>query len=477
MIGQTISHYKILEKLGEGGMGVVYKAEDTRLQRDVALKFLPPEMTFDKAAKRRFVHEAQAASGLDHPNIAVVHEVDETRDGRSFICMTYYPGETLRQKIDRGSLGVNQAVEITIQIAEGLRRAHGAGIVHRDIKPANVLVTNEGVVKIVDFGLAKLVSDTRSSKSGRLAGTAAYMSPEQVRGEAADRRNDLFSLGVVLYEMIAGVRPFIGDYEAAIFYSILHLEPEPISKLRPEIPPAVVRIIDKLLRKDPQSRYQDAGGLVDDLNALRSGVRPAATGRFTNALRSPRSRPRTVVSVLGLIVLVGIFSWVTLTRITHSSFRFEPSKYVVVADFENQTGDSVFNHSLTQAMKVALRQSAYLNLMSSDRIPEALQRMRLSADHRLDETTALSLARREGGAVLVAGNISQLGTSYVLTCKIIDPGSGELLELLHREVPRVESVLSEMDALCKDIRERLGESLRAIAASAKPLEQATTASL
>src|SRR5713101_7048531 len=220
MTGQTISHYKILEKLGEGGMGIVYKAEDTRLHRPVALKFLPAEFTRDEAAKRRFIHEAQAASALDHPNIAVVHEVDETDDGRAFICMAYYQGGTLKERIEQGPLTIDESLNIASQIAEGLRRAHEVGIIHLDVKPANVLVTEQGVVKIVDFGLAKLTGDPRSSKSGRMAGTAAYMSPEQVQGIRVDRRSDLFSLGVVLYEMLTGTRPFGGGHEAALFYAI-----------------------------------------------------------------------------------------------------------------------------------------------------------------------------------------------------------------------------------------------------------------
>src|SRR5437867_2136143 len=206
MIGQTISHYKILEKLGEGGMGVVYKAEDNKLKRTVALKFLPPEMTSDEAAKRRFIHEAQAASALDHPNIAVVHEIDETNDGRSFICMAYYEGETLKARIERGPLPLTVAIQIALQVADGLQRAHEAGIIHRDIKPANIMITNRGEAKIVDFGLAKLNRDSRSTTSGFHAGTAAYMSPEQVKGETIDSRSDLFSLGIVLYEMLTAHR-------------------------------------------------------------------------------------------------------------------------------------------------------------------------------------------------------------------------------------------------------------------------------
>jgi len=477
MIGKTISHYKILEKLGEGGMGVVYKAEDTKLHRPVALKFLPAELTSDEGAKRRFIHEARAASALDHPNIAVVHEVDETNDGRSFICMTYYPGETLQDKIGRGPLEIGEALGITIQIAGGLRRAHEAGIVHRDIKPANILLTEEGVVKIVDFGLAKLSSDVRSSKSGRMAGTAAYMSPEQIQGLSADHRTDLFSLGVVLYEMLGGVRPFSGAHEAAIFYSIVHLEPTRISRVRPEVSPVLESIVDRLLEKDPVRRYQASSELLIDLQSVQPRGGPVSTTWTGRVLRAARSRSRMVISVLAALFLLGLIARFSITRLTRPSFLFEPSKYVLVADFENQTNNSFFDHSLTSAMTVALRQSPRLNLFPSERIPEALQRMQLPPDHRLDEATSLSLARREGAQLVVAGTVSQIGTSYALACKIIDAGSGELLHFFHREESHAENLISGMDELCKDIREHLGESLDQISASAKPLESATTPSL
>jgi eukaryotic-like serine/threonine-protein kinase len=215
MIGKTISHYKILEKLGGGGMGVVYKAEDLKLHRLVALKFLPPELTLDEEAKKRFVHEAEAASSLDHNNICVIHEIDET-DGQIFICMNYYEGETLKKKIEKGLLKIDEAADIALQIAKGLEKAHEKGIVHRDIKPANIFITSDGVVKILDFGLAKLMGYTVLTKVGETLGTTAYMSPEQSRGEKTDYRTDIWSFGIVLYEMVTGKLPFKGDYGQAV---------------------------------------------------------------------------------------------------------------------------------------------------------------------------------------------------------------------------------------------------------------------
>jgi len=234
MIVATISHYKVLEKLGGGGMGVVFKARDTRLDRTVALKFLPPDLTFDPHAKERFIHEAKAASSIDHPNICTVYDVDQTVDGQMFIAMAYYEGESLKFRIAKGRLRIDQATDIAIQIAQGLAEAHQHGIIHRDIKPANVLITRNGVAKIVDFGLAKLSGATKVTKTGSTLGTVAYMAPEQLQGSDVDARADIFSLGVVLYEMLTGKTPFRGDHEAALMYSIMNEEPEPLQAHVPD---------------------------------------------------------------------------------------------------------------------------------------------------------------------------------------------------------------------------------------------------
>ncbi len=251
MIGKTVSHYQIAEKLGEGGMGVVYKAEDTKLKRTVALKFLPPELTRDAAAKKRFVHEAQAASSLDHPHISTIHEIEETEDGQTFIVMAYYEGETLKAKINRQPLKIDEAIHIALQVVDGLSEAHEKKIVHRDIKSENIIVSSKSHVRIMDFGLAKLAGRTKLTKTGTSVGTAAYMSPEQTKGSEVDHRSDIWSLGIVLYEMVTGQLPFQGDYEQAVVYSILQEDPEPVTALRTGIPVEFESVINKCLDKDP----------------------------------------------------------------------------------------------------------------------------------------------------------------------------------------------------------------------------------
>ena len=269
MIGQTISHYRILEKLGEGGMGVVYKAQDTKLKRTVALKFLPPEYTRDADAKARFIHEAQAASALQHNNICTIHDIDGTDDGRLFIVMDCYEGEPLKEKIARGPMKLEEAVEIAVQVASGLSKAHEKGIVHRDIKPGNVIITTDGIAKIVDFGLAKLAGQTMITKAGKTLGTVAYMSPEQARGEKVDHRTDIWSLGVVLYEMLTGRLPFRGEHEAAMLYSVVHEEPQPISSFRSDLPPDIESNITKMLQKDPGKRFQHIRELLAQLDTMK----------------------------------------------------------------------------------------------------------------------------------------------------------------------------------------------------------------
>jgi serine/threonine protein kinase/Tfp pilus assembly protein PilF len=273
VIGKTVSHYKILQKLGEGGMGEVYKAEDTKLERIIALKFLPPELTRDPEAKKRFIQEAKLASALEHHNICNIHEIDETEEGHIFIVMACYDGETLDKKIRQGPLEINEAIDIAIQIVQGIAKAHQNGITHRDIKPANIFITNENVVKIVDFGIAKLVGETKLTQTGKTLGTVAYMSPEQARGTGVDYHTDLWSCGVVLYEMLSGKLPFRGEFEQAVIYSIINEEPEPLNNLQSNIPDRLNLVVQRALQKDPKHRYHSCQELLTDLNSIKESIK------------------------------------------------------------------------------------------------------------------------------------------------------------------------------------------------------------
>jgi serine/threonine protein kinase/Tol biopolymer transport system component len=305
MIGQTISHYRIIEKLGGGGMGVVYKAQDTKLDRFVALKFLPLEMTLDPVAKERFVHEAKAASALQHNNICTVHDIDESPDGQMFIVMDCYEGETLKSRIAKGKLRIEEAADIAIQIAQGLSEAHTHGIVHRDVKPANVLVTKGGVAKIVDFGLAKLSGATKLTKTGSTPGTVAYMAPEQLQGSAVDARADIFSLGVVLYEMLTGKTPFRGDHEAALMYSIMNEEPEPLQTHIPDVSSELIHIVSRALEKDPANRYKTMDDVLIDLQRIkRDTSKVFGTATYSSKRHRYFKKRRAVVGVASLLLIV-----------------------------------------------------------------------------------------------------------------------------------------------------------------------------
>ena len=301
MIGKTISHYKILSEIGSGGMGIVYKAEDTNLKRHVALKFLPPELTRDTEARERFIHEAQLASALDHPNICTIHEIGKTDDNQMFIVMAYYEGKTLKKKIEGGSLKTDEILDITMQIAEGLSRAHESEIIHRDIKPANILISKRGEVKILDFGLAKLSGQTKLTKAGSTIGTAAYMSPEQTSGEEVDHGTDIWSLGVLLFEMLTGKLPFKGDYEQAVIYSILNEDPEPLTALRSDAPDGLMELVHRALAKNAGDRYSTMEELIVDLRLLHDpGILSGASPSMGALLRRPRVAFPTVVLLLAL---------------------------------------------------------------------------------------------------------------------------------------------------------------------------------
>jgi serine/threonine protein kinase/tetratricopeptide (TPR) repeat protein len=348
MIGKTVSHYKILEKLGVGGMGIVYKAEDTRLKRTVALKFLPPELTFDKEAKKRFIQEAQAASALEHPSICSIFDIGETEEGRMFMAMPCYEGETLKDRIGRSPLKIEEAIDLAIQSAGGLQEAHEKGIVHRDIKPANIFITKNGVVKILDFGLAKLGGKTKLTQTGSTLGTVSYMSPEQAKGENVDHRSDIWSLGAVLYEMITGRLPFKGDYEQAVVYSILNEEPEPMTAVRTGVPMELDRITTKTLAKNPADRYQHMDELIVDLRKVSL--------RTTTQVSTPRRRlkPVWVAVPVVLLALIGLYFLLPLkTDIRDKSVAVLPFQNLSAGGPNSYFAGGLHEELLTQLAKVA----------------------------------------------------------------------------------------------------------------------------
>ena len=358
-IGQNLSHYHILEKLGGGGMGVVYKALDLKLDRFVALKFLPPSFSSDDEVKQRFIHEAKAASALEHNNICNIHEIDETEDSQLFIAMAFYQGETLKKKIERGPIAIEDAANIIIKIAEGLTKAHEKKIIHRDIKPANIFITDDDVVKILDFGLAKVTGQTELTQLGTTVGTVAYTSPEQARGEKIDRQTDVWSLGVVFYEMITGQKPFKGDYDQALVYTIINEEPEPPTSIKSGIPMEMERIINISLAKDPAERYQSIDDLLVDLRTL---LKLSNVGRKTPVISTGNKKKRFIYVgiVLSIIIITAVIAY----------FSFQSDKNITsiaVLPLENISGDpeqEYFSDGMTDAIIGELGKINSLNVIS-----------------------------------------------------------------------------------------------------------------
>ena len=472
--GQTVAgKYRLVRKLGAGGMGVVYEAEDLRLKRTVALKFLPPGLTADAEARERFVHEARAASSLDHPNICTIHEVDEAEDGGLYIVMACYQGESLKDKLGRGTLAPFEAIRIASEVAEGLAKAHEHGIVHRDIKPGNIMVTSDGLAKILDFGLAKLTGEARMTVTGTTVGTVAYMSPEQARGDEVDARTDVWSLGVVLYEMATGALPFGRASDRAVLNAIVHDEPRPAKELRPGFPAELAHVVRKALAKDPAKRYASAREMAGELCGLRESMSARA---FPTAKKlSFRCRTRPVWIAAGALSLAAVA--VAVWLLGRPGLAFENRDKLMVADVENVTGDEVFDLALRTAIEAALQQSPYVAIFDKPQISETLRLMRKDPASKVDEALGYDVCHFGGVRAFVLPRILSAGDAYELQAIVIDPVKRRHVDRIRVTAKGREQVLLRaIDELSDKLRSRLGESIRSIEKANRPVSEVTTSS-
>ena len=526
---KMLAHYSIVRKIGAGGMGEVYLAQDKKLDRKVALKILPAEVASNQERMRRFVQEAKAASALNHPNIITIYEINEI-DSRHFIVTEFIDGETLRQRMKHEHLKLNDLLEIAIQAAGALAAAHAAGIIHRDIKPENIMVRRDGYIKVLDFGLAKLTqpegspTDTEAptkalvdTGAGTVLGTSYYMSPEQAKGKRVDARTDLWSLGVVIYEMVAGHVPFEAETPSEVIGLILNKEPPPLARYDREAPPELERIVTKALTKDLEERYQTARDLLVDLKRLKRQLdleseiertvppefRTSGSGAAHTGAYAPATSQETAVTtassevthqvtsaeyivseikqhkkgfaVTGAVVFALALATVGYFLIARRTAALTDKDTILLADIVNTTGDSVFDGTLKQGLAVQLGQSPFLNLFSDTRVRQTLRLMGRSPDERVTAEVGREICQRQGLKALITGSIASLGSHYVLTLEALNSQSGEVLAREQAEAESKEQVLKTLSLTAINLREKLGESLSSLQRFDAPLEVTTSA--